>query len=78
LSIKISLRDLHSIGEKQLEVSNGSVGHAKATWKASRAQQGSVTLHVSITCIIFKESLVFWSIAAASVSSYTSSAILMV
>jgi hypothetical protein len=78
LSIKISLRDLHSIGEKHLEVGNRSVGHAKVTWKASRTQHGSVILHVSIMCIIFNESLVFWSIAAASVSSYTSSAILIV
>jgi hypothetical protein len=46
LSTKISLRDLHSIGEKHLEVSNRSGGHAKVAWKANRAQHGSVILHV--------------------------------
>jgi len=46
LSTKISVRDLHFTGEKHLEVSNRYVKHAKVTWKASRAQHGSVILHV--------------------------------
>ena len=54
------------------------MGHVEVTWKASRAQHGSVIMHLSIMCIIFNEFLVFWRAVAASVSSYTSMTIITV
>jgi hypothetical protein len=65
----MTLRDLHTNEEKQLELSHRFVGHAQVAWKASRAQHISVILHISIMSTTFNESLVFWS-AAASVFIY--------